>query len=114
MDLLGKGGYGFVRSTHRKMSRQTSLAVKVVMRSLLQQWQFEDGDLLEAKLLLSILHPNIVRLLEVFKKTDYYLLVRGGRLLQTPRLIGQEVQLSSSHPIRARELYFLFNQSMRL
>ena len=37
--------------------------------------------------------------------------IRGGRYSQTRILIGQ---LSSSCPIRARELYLLSNQSMRL
>ena len=39
---------------------------------------------------------------------------RGKRLLQTSALIGQEIQLSSSCPIRARELHLLSNQRMSL
>ena len=39
---------------------------------------------------------------------------RGERLLQTPTLIGQDIQLSSSCPIRARQLHLLSNQSMCL
>ena len=39
---------------------------------------------------------------------------RGERLLQTSTLIGKEIQLSSSNPITARELYLLSNQSFVL
>ena len=39
---------------------------------------------------------------------------RGERLLQTSTLIGQEIQLSSSGPIRARELYLISNQNTSL
>ena len=39
---------------------------------------------------------------------------RGERLLQTSTLIGQEIQLSSSCPIRASELYLLSDQNMSL
>ena len=38
----------------------------------------------------------------------------GERLLKTSTLIGQEIQLSSSCPITARELYLWANQSMSL
>ena len=40
--------------------------------------------------------------------------IRAERLLQTHILIGQEKQLSSSCPIRARELYLFSNQNMIL
>ena len=40
--------------------------------------------------------------------------VRGERLLQTLSMIGQEIQLSSSCPIRATELYISSNQSSSL
>ena len=39
---------------------------------------------------------------------------RGGRLLQTHTLIGQEVQLSSSDWTTATEFYLLSNQSTSL
>ena len=39
---------------------------------------------------------------------------RGERLLQTHILIGQELQLHSSCPTRARNLYLLSNQNMSL
>ena len=39
---------------------------------------------------------------------------RGGWLLQTHTLIGQELQLSSSDWTRATELYLLSNQSISL
>ena len=39
---------------------------------------------------------------------------RGERLLQTHTPIGQEIQLSSSCPIRDEELYLLSNHNMSL
>ena len=46
-------------------------------------------------LLVLILHPHLICLATSS---------RGGRLLQTSTLIGQEIQLSSYCPIRARGL----------
>ena len=59
----------------------------------------------------------IVSILLVNDETKFELnrhLARDERLLQTRTLIGQEIQLRSSCPIRARELYLLSNQSTRL
>ena len=51
---------------------------------------------------------------ELYPGLETRLPARGERLLQTHTLIGQEIQLSSSCPIRDRELYQLSNRNMSL
>jgi len=78
--LLGEGGFGFVRLSRRKskldtdevilewseltekfLCSQNSLATKVIEKHSLQDWQYVDGNLAEAVLLMKMTHRNIVK-----------------------------------------------------
>jgi len=77
-NLLGKGGYGFVRMSRRKSKPDTTencLATKVIAKDTLEDWQSENGSVVEAQLLMRISHKNILKVYALYQNSDYYLMV---------------------------------------
>jgi len=77
-NLLGKGGYGFVRMSRRKSKPDTTencLATKVIAKDTLEDWQSEEGSVVEAQLLMRISHKNILKVYSLYQNSHYYLMV---------------------------------------
>jgi serine/threonine protein kinase len=88
---LGEGSFGKVElATHSLLN--TKVAAKVVVRSTITDPYVERNIHREATLLLSIKHPNIVRMIEVILSREIYCLiieyVAGGTLLDKLQVIG--------------------------
>ena len=63
-NLLGQGGYGFVRLSRRKSkadSEENFLATKVIAKDCLEDWQQSEGTITEAAILMKLSHKNIVK-----------------------------------------------------
>lgn len=81
---LGKGAFSVVKVAKSYKDRK-SYAVKIVTKASLNE---EDEEALqqEIEILQSLEHPNIIKLFEVFRETDYVYLVQemmvGGELFE--------------------------------
>jgi len=77
-NLLGEGGYGFVRLSRRQSRPDTEenhLATKVIAKNSLEKWQEVEGSIAEAEILMKLSHDNILRVKGLFQNDNYYQLI---------------------------------------
>lgn len=81
--LLGKGGFAYVYEFH-DVNSDSSYACKITPRSALQKKKYYDKFVTEVTIHRGLVHPNICRVLNVFKdQMNYYIILEkcnGGTL----------------------------------
>jgi len=78
-NVLGKGGFGFVRDCIRKKKgedEENPIVTKVIYKSNLFPWQIsEDGTLIEADILARLSHKSIIKVIGLYENISYYHLI---------------------------------------
>jgi calcium-dependent protein kinase len=96
MTQIGKGGFG---SVYKVMMKNGSLlrAAKKIEKSLLKPEEHENL-LGEMSIMMSLDHPNIAKLYEVYDQSSYYVMVmelcEGGELFE--RIINEKIEEEES------------------
>jgi calcium/calmodulin-dependent protein kinase I len=108
-ETLGEGGYGIVKEGIHNATG-ASYAVKIINRSKLSP-EDEAAVLSEARILESISHPNIVKLMDLYiEPVSYYMIMEkviGGELFD--RIIAKTAYSEKE----ARDLVFLLLSSIK-
>jgi serine/threonine protein kinase len=106
---LGSGAYAVVKEGTHRVS-QKSFAIKIVDLDGMDKADF-DALQIEIDVMSKLKHPNIIRLYETFRSTDYYYMVTekmmGGELLD------RVVQKTFYNEKEARDTCLIIFEAMR-